>query len=165
MRYRTQRQVSAGGVIVRRHQDGQPQVCLISRRQDGKLIWGLPKGHVEPKEDLKTTAVREVREETGLVGELVASLGSVDYWFAVKEEGVRYFKRVHFYLLRYLEGDPRHHDHEVHDALWLPIGEALERLSYENERKVLQKAQRYLRTVSHGIRYPFRRGGYQEKGI
>lgn len=149
MTYRTQHQISSGGVIVRQ-QAGQPQVCLISRRQRGQLIWGLPKGHVERGENLKATAVREVREETGLLGEPVARLGSIAYWFAVEKERVRYFKRVHFYLLRYREGKTHRHDHEVEQAVWLPIDEALTRLSYESERKVLQKAQRYLEKGEEG---------------
>ena len=143
LRYQTKRQVSSGGVIVRHHH-GHLQVCLIRRRQEGRAVWGLPKGHVECGEDPTTTALREVREETGLVGEPVRSLGSISYWFAVKEEHVRYFKRVHFYLLRYLAGDTRHHDHEVDDAVWLPIDEALERLTYPSERTVLRKAKRAL---------------------
>ena len=147
MSHRAQRQVSAGGVITR-FQDGRPQVCLIHRRQDGRLVWALPKGHVESGEALKTTAMREVREETGLVGECVKSLGSITYGFTTVPEQTRYVKRVHFYLLRYRQGDTRDHDHEVDDAVWLPLDEALARLNYENERKVLLKARRYLRNFA-----------------
>ena len=167
MRSRTQRQLSAGGVIVR-YQDAHPEVCLIHRRQNGRGVWALPKGHVEHGEALTTTAVREVREETGLSGEVVASLGSITYWFTpphvtaapvpstrrrtsargagftVKGEQARCFKRVHFYLLRYRTGQTRHHDPEVEHAVWWSLDEALKKLSYENERKVLRKAQRDL---------------------
>jgi 8-oxo-dGTP pyrophosphatase MutT (NUDIX family) len=155
MTYRTERQVSSGGVIVRRHR-GQSQVCLIARRSGQTLVWGLPKGHVEDREDPLTTALREVREETGLVGEAIAPLGAITYWFAVKEDKTRYFKRVHFYLMRYVDGNPRHHDHEVEDAAWVPLDEAHNRLSYPNERRILLIAQRYLRNsplrVSSGTR-------------
>jgi 8-oxo-dGTP pyrophosphatase MutT (NUDIX family) len=143
-RYRTRRQVSSGGVITRQAR-GHPQVCLIARRQDGQRIWGLPKGHVEAGEDPRDAAVREVREETGLVGKPLTKLGAISYWFAVKRERVRYFKRVHFYLLTYLEGSTRAHDHEVEHAAWLPLSKAIARISYENERKILRKAQQYLK--------------------
>jgi len=144
MRYRTARQVSSGGVIVRQQQ-GRFQVCLIARRREGVLVWGLPKGHVEPGEDLVATALREVREETGLVGALAAPLGSITYRFAVQDERVRYFKRVYFYLMRYLDGDTRQHDHEVEEARWMSLDDALALLSYENERKVLRNAMRHLK--------------------
>ena len=146
MRYRTARQVSSGGVIIR-HQQGQCQVCLIARRMEDALVWGLPKGHVEPGEHLLATALREVREETGLVGVLVRPLGSITYRFTVPEERVRYFKRVHFFLLRYRKGNPAHHDDEVEQARWLPLDDALRQLSYPNERKILRKAQQYLNHI------------------
>lgn len=144
MRYRTARQVSSGGVIIRQQQ-GRFQVCLIARRREDALVWGLPKGHVEPAESLQATALREVREETGLVGALTAPLGSITYRFSVPEERVRYFKRVHFYLMRYLDGDTRQHDHEVEEARWMSLDDALALLSYENERKVLRNAMRHLK--------------------
>lgn len=144
MRYRRARQVSCGGVIIRTHQ-GRVDVCLIASLREGVRTWGLPKGHVEPGEDRLATALREVREETGLEGELVAPLGSIAYEFAVKEERVRYAKRVHFFLLRYRRGDTSRHDHEVEQAVWLALPEALRRLTYPSERRVLRTAQRALR--------------------
>lgn len=141
--FRVARQVSSGGVIVRSSR-GNTQVCLIARRADGKLVWGLPKGHVEAGEEPQATAVREVREETGLLGEPLCKLGSIAYWFTVKQERRRYAKTVHFYFLRYLEGHTCAHDDEVEEAAWCSIGEALKRISYKNERRILLKAQRYL---------------------
>jgi 8-oxo-dGTP pyrophosphatase MutT (NUDIX family) len=138
----TKFQVSAGGVIVREH-DGQRQVCLIARRTDAGLIWALPKGHIEAGEDLLTTALREVREETGLEGELVRKLGAISYAFVVPD-AQRYAKTVHFYLLRYVRGSTDDHDEEVEQAAWVPIGEALTRMQYENERRILRRADRYL---------------------
>ena len=144
--YRHETQVSSGGVIVR--MDGErPSVCLIARRSEGRrrLIWGLPKGHVEAGEHPQQTALREVREETGLVGASIRKLGAITYWFSVKEEQVRFFKTVHFYLLRYLSGRPEDHDDEVEQAAWFPINQALRRVTYANERAILLKAKRLIR--------------------
>jgi len=143
MVYRNARQISAGGVIVR-DRDGQREVCLIARRTDAGLIWGLPKGHVEPGEDLLTTARREVREETGLEGQPLRKLGAITYVFSVKQEAVRYTKTVHFYLLRYVRGSTDDHDDEVEEAAWAPFREAAKRLHYENERRMLRMAGRHL---------------------
>ena len=130
-------------MIIREH-DGQRQVCLIARQTDAGLIWALPKGHVEAGEDLLTTALREVREETGLDGELVRKLGAITYTFKIRPDALRYTKTVHFYLLRYVRGSTDDHDDEVEQVAWVPIGEAPKQLHYENERRILRNAHHYL---------------------
>ena len=128
----TRRQVSAGGVVHRGR-----EVALI-RLADGR--WQLPKGLVEPGETPEAAAAREVKEETGVTGELVAPLRTIEYWYVAKREGVRYPKRVHFYLFRYVSGDVADHDDEVAEARWVDLGEARRLLSFENEREVLDAA-------------------------
>src|SRR5438477_191947 len=83
-------------------------------------------GHVEERESVEQAALREVREETGLEGKLIRKLGDIGYSYREKEghEPVRIYKRVHFYLLRYLRGDMRDHDHEADDVRWFPIEQA-----------------------------------------
>lgn len=108
------------------------------------MIWGLPKGHVEPGEDAASAALREVREETGLQGEIMEPLGSITYWVAVPGERARFFKRVHFFLMRYVAGDTADHEQDVDEAAWVPWDEARARLTYPSERRMLRKAQRYL---------------------
>jgi len=149
--YQTKRQVSAGGVVVRRHEQ-RWQVCLIARRgPDDHVIWGLPKGHVEPGERLEDTAIREVREETGVSGVLVTAVGSIAYRFVVPAERTRFDKTVHFYLFAYTDGHTDAHDDEVEDAAWVDLDEALARLTYQNERDILLNAQQYLETHQASI--------------
>lgn len=132
------RHVSAGGVIFR-VQEGLPEVALIGTRHGS--VWGLPKGTVEPGEDPELTARREVREETGLDGVVVARLGDVQYWFYEKEARARVHKTVHFYLLEYAGGRPGDHDQEeVEEVRWVLLPEAYARLSHDNERQILQRA-------------------------
>jgi periplasmic divalent cation tolerance protein len=133
-------EVSAGGVVYRRQSRGI-EIALIHVR--GR--WGLPKGHVEPGESADQTALREVREETGLEGRVARKLGEIRYSYrerrAGQHEELKVNKRVHFYLIRYLRGDVRDHDHEVDEARWFAIDEALRSLRFATERKMVNRAK------------------------
>ncbi len=133
----TVRETSAGGLCIR-VEDGQPYVAVIKRRnRAGKPEWCLPKGHVEPGETALQAAVREVEEETGVSGELICHVSSVEYWFSGRTARIN--KKVHHYLMEYVGGtitadnDP---DQEAEDAAWMPLLEAPSALAYANERKV-----------------------------
>lgn len=139
---RTVREVSAGGVIYRRR-ERQVEVALI---HTGKR-WGLPKGHVEAGERVEETAVREVREETGLLGKLDRKLGQISYAYRGKSRDgrpVRIAKRVTFFLLEYVEGEVHGHDYEVEEARWFPLDEAFAKLSFATERKMMRRAKRLI---------------------
>lgn len=134
-------QTSSGGVL-HRAESGACEVVLIRRTApDRKVVWCLPKGWVEPGETLEQAALREVREETGLSGKILESLGNIQYRFYSKEDRSHVRKTVHFYLMSYLEGDTRNHDHEVEEARWFELSDALARLTYPTERRILEKAR------------------------
>jgi 8-oxo-dGTP diphosphatase len=142
-RLRTVTQVSAGGVIYRRAA-GTAAVDVAIIRVGPNDRWQLPKGLVEHGESPERTAVREVREEAGVDGELVAPLEAIEYWYVGTEDGaerVRFHKHVHFFLLEYRGGDVRDHDHEVSEARWVPVGEAERMLAFGSERKVMARAR------------------------
>lgn len=143
----TRDEVSAGGVVCRRVEGGGVEVVLIATH--GGERWALPKGLVGNGESLEDAALREVREETGLDAEIVASLAPIDYWFWWPRGGrkVRHHKVVHYYLMAGRGGDLADHDEEVDDARWFPLDEAIGRATYENERGVLRQAAEHVEKV------------------
>lgn len=138
-RVKTKFDISSGGVIYW-FRDGDVRVCLIKTPPKGN--WQLPKGLVDKNESLEETAVREVKEETGLDGITEGRIDKIDYWFWLKEgdKKVRHHKIVYFYLIKYSSGSTNDHDQEVEEACWFPIKEALERITFKSEKEVIQKA-------------------------
>ncbi|RAU90859.1 NUDIX hydrolase [Mycolicibacter senuensis] len=130
-------ETSAGGLVV----DGidgprEDQVAALIGRIDrrGRMLWSLPKGHIEVGETAEQTAIREVAEETGVQGDVLAALGSIDYWFVT--EGRRVHKTVHHYLLRFSGGELCDDDVEVSEVAWVPVRELPSRLAYADERRL-----------------------------
>jgi 8-oxo-dGTP pyrophosphatase MutT (NUDIX family) len=135
---KTERQTSAGGVVVRRGPDG-PEVLLASRRtRRGELVWGLPKGLVEPGEDPEQTALREVEEETGYRAKVREPLGDVSYWFVW--QGTRIRKNVHFFLMDDAGEEPGERDREMEEVRWFPLGRAVDVAGFSSEKDILRKA-------------------------
>ncbi len=136
---RTEQAVSAGGVVYRRGERGA-EVLLCGRTAEG--LWALPKGTPEYGETLAETALREVREETGVGVTIEASLGSIDYSFSRPAQHVRFDKRVHHFLMRPDgSGAMEQHDREYDRVGWFPLGEALALITHRNEARVLERAR------------------------
>nr|WP_128890732.1 NUDIX hydrolase [Corynebacterium pelargi] len=149
----TRDETSAGGLLVSGlaeavDADGNVDlskiyVALIGRLdRRGRILWSMPKGHVEPGEDKAATAEREVWEETGVHGEVFAELGVIDYWFV--SEGVRIHKTVHHHLLRFVDGDLNDEDPEVTEVAWIPANKLSEHFAYADERKLARVAYNLL---------------------
>jgi 8-oxo-dGTP pyrophosphatase MutT (NUDIX family) len=134
----TRSEVSAGGVVYRRTEDGVEMALAARRTRRGELVWGLAKGAIEPDESDEEAAVREVREETGLEAEVESDLGDIRYFYVW--EGVRVRKRVHFFLMRATGGDVSDHDSEMEDVGWFPMRAARKRAAYRGEREVIERA-------------------------
>jgi 8-oxo-dGTP pyrophosphatase MutT (NUDIX family) len=128
------REFSAGGVVVR-PASGRHCVAVVRVRDE---IFALPKGHPDGDETPEQAAQREVREETGLEATPVEKLGDIRYWYA--RDGDRVLKIVSFFLLRYRSGRLEDHDHEVEEALWIPLEEAPARLVYRGEKDMAETA-------------------------
>jgi 8-oxo-dGTP pyrophosphatase MutT (NUDIX family) len=152
------REVSAGGVVLRRV-SGAWQIAVIEPRRDSapanrkknkspSPLLALPKGLVDAGEKPDQTALREVREETGVIASLVTKLADIKYFY-VRSWGdkQRVFKIVSFYLLKYYSGEIDNISSdmriEVQRAFWLPLEEATLKLAYKSERDVALKALQY----------------------
>ena len=122
---------SAGGLVF----DDEGRVLLIRARDlRNRPVWTLPKGTLNPGETSADAAVREVREETGWRCERVRELEAVTYWF--QRDGARIRKTVRWFLMRPLEKEGEH-DHEVDEVAWAERAEALSRLRYDSDRRLL----------------------------
>jgi 8-oxo-dGTP pyrophosphatase MutT (NUDIX family) len=139
MKIPVKEQVSAGGVVYR----GAPasvEVVIVAVGPNNR--WQLPKGLVDKNEKPEVTAVREAREEGGVTSEVDQHIETIEYWYVGLDNGirVRFHKRVHFYLMRYLSGDTKDHDWEVNEARWVPIEDAASQLAFDNEQLVMKRA-------------------------
>jgi 8-oxo-dGTP pyrophosphatase MutT (NUDIX family) len=133
---------SAGGLVVDLAGD-VPCAALIARTdRNGKLLWSLPKGHIEEGETPEQAAVREVEEETGISGVILAELGTIDFWFVA--DGRRIHKTVRHFLMRATGGELSDEDIEVSEVAWVPLPEIAARLAYPDERGLVDTAGRLL---------------------
>lgn len=138
-RVRTETQVSAGGAVFRKNGGGL-EVALISVGAPPR--WQLPKGLVDKGEAPEQAALREVREEAGVVATIDQLIEKVEYWYQSKQAGerIRYHKFVNFYLMWYESGDVEDHDNEVNESRWFPVADALDTLAFRSERSVVERA-------------------------
>jgi 8-oxo-dGTP pyrophosphatase MutT (NUDIX family) len=133
-------EVSAGGLVI----DATGTKGLLIGRRDLKdqsrerLLWSLPKGHIEEGETPEQAAIREVQEETGIESEIARELGVIDFWFMAG--GKRIHKTVHHYLFKETGGHLAPQITEVDDVGWFPLNEIVELLAYPDEKKLIAKS-------------------------
>lgn len=137
-------ETSAGGFVLAA--DGSQRVALIGRlSRSGRIDWCVPKGHPEGNESLHEAAVREIEEETGIRGEILAELGSINYEFSAGSKLIR--KTVHHFLLKQVGGeltvanDP---NHEAVDVQWFALDSIHQALTHENERRMARGVVEWL---------------------
>jgi len=133
-------EVSAGGLVV----DSTGKLGLLIGRRDicidkrGRMLWSLPKGHIEVGETPEEAALREVREETGIKSAITRSLGVIDFWFMA--EGKRIHKTVHHFLFAEKSGRLEAQISEVDEVKWFPLDDIAKTLAYPDERKLIQRS-------------------------
>ncbi len=142
-RRKTRNEHSSGGAVIDLR-GGAPFVAMIATR--GGKRWGLPKGAVSPGETSEQAALREVQEETGLDAEIIRLLDTIEYFFRAGDTLIK--KSVDFYLMRYAGGSLTPQLSEVDDVEWVALGEAIQRASFESERKLLSLALEQIDSVA-----------------
>ena len=133
------REFSAGGVVFKRVAKGF-QWLLI--KPAGTERWQLPKGKVDEGETSKEAAVREVAEEGGVNVRPVAKIGTSQYFFVFK--GQKIFKTVIYFLMEYAGDKKEGHDHEVDETVFVDFAEALEKLTFKDDKEMLKKGREIL---------------------
>lgn len=133
---------SAGGVVLRNDNN---KILILVAQHSHHHGWVFPKGLIgdqiknEKKED---TALREVEEETGVRGKIIKELTPVEYWYQF--EGERIKKKVYYFLMKYVSGDIKNHDHEMENVEWLGIDEVAKRLTYKSDKQVWSEAKQLI---------------------
>ncbi|EME56602.1 NUDIX hydrolase [Amycolatopsis decaplanina] len=138
-------ETSAGGLVVDAERANAALIGRLDRH--GRLLWSLPKGHIEDGETHEQTAVREVREETGISARVLQPLGTIDYWFVAERRRVH--KTVHHFILESTGGELSDEDVEVTEVAWVPLAELETRLAYSDERKLVRKAKELFAQQQH----------------
>ena len=133
-------EISAGGLVI----DFSGSKGLLIGRLDQKdvnrerLLWSLPKGHIEEGETPEQAAIREVKEETGIDSEISRELGVIDFWFMAG--GKRIHKTVHHYLFKEVGGALAPQVTEVDEVRWFPLEEIVTLLAYPDEKKLIARS-------------------------
>lgn len=135
-------ETSAGGLLIDFARDPVSAVIIGRYDRRGRMVWSLPKGHIEPGETREQTAEREVQEETGIIGRVLGELGTIDFTFVA--EGRRIHKTVHHFILERIGGEVSTDDIEVADVAWVALTDVQARLTYSDERRLMGKVPRLL---------------------
>ncbi|MFJ8910654.1 NUDIX hydrolase [Amycolatopsis sp. NPDC102389] len=138
-------ETSAGGLVVDAERANAALIGRLDRH--GRLLWSLPKGHIEDGETVEQTAVREVKEETGISAQVLQPLGTIDYWFVAERRRVH--KTVHHFILESTGGELSDEDVEVTEVAWVPLAELETKLAYSDERKLVRKAKELFAQQQH----------------
>lgn len=136
MKQKIKREYSAGGVVYRKEPEG---ILWLVIKPKGNNKWRFPKGAIEKKETSAEAAQREVREEGGVETNLLEKIGTVKFFFYLDKQKI--FKTVVFFLMEYVQEAQAELSWETEAVDWLPFAEAKDRLAFDNEKEILEKAK------------------------
>jgi 8-oxo-dGTP pyrophosphatase MutT (NUDIX family) len=133
---------SAGGIVYKRDTD---KLYVLVAQHSQHHGWVFPKGLIGDTikgENTEDTALREVEEETGVLGKILRALTPVTYWYVWEKEKRK--KTVYYFLMEFLSGDITKHDHEMEAVEWLPVDQVEKRLSFRTDKDAWSEARTML---------------------
>ncbi len=133
---------SAGGVVFRK---GANQTSVLVAKHSGYHGWVFPKGLIgdhKKGEKKEETALREVEEETGVIGKIVKPLKPVTYWYNFEGEKIK--KTVYYFLMEFIEGNTKNHDWEMEEVEWIPAEKVNNKLTYRSDKEVWKQAEQLI---------------------
>ncbi len=136
---------SAGGVVYKKEDN---HIYILVAQHSQHHGWVFPKGFIGDKiagESKEATAIREVEEETGVIGKILEPLTPVTYWYQM--DGEKRKKTVYYYIMDFIEGDITKHDWEMENVEWLPMNEIESRLTYPSDKKVWKEAREKIKKL------------------
>ncbi len=131
---------SAGGIVFKKEDD---EIFILVTQHSQHHGWVFPKGLIDEGENVKSTAIREVAEEGGVEAKIIQALPPTEYFYQFEGEKIK--KKVTYFLMEYVSGDPGDHDWEMEDAQWIPIEKTKEKLSFKSDQSVFQKAEKLIK--------------------
>jgi len=140
----SEKAIAAGGVIFR-NTNVSLEIVLVSRNKDN--LWALPKGRPENEETPAETAIREVKEETGLDVEIIEYIGDVKYSF-MDSKRKKIDKVVQYFLMIPVGGCFDQHDQEFDDVNWYDVHYASKILTHKNQVHIIDKAVKIVQSLN-----------------
>jgi 8-oxo-dGTP diphosphatase len=134
---------SAGGIVYKKTRNNiYILVCQHSQHHG----WVFPKGligdHIE-NENKEETAVREVKEETGVNAKIIMPLKEVSYWYVFNKEKIK--KTVYYFIMKYVSGNIENHDFEMENVEWVEKNKVKDKLTYKSDKKVWEEAEKFIK--------------------
>ncbi|HUQ84690.1 MAG TPA: NUDIX domain-containing protein [Candidatus Limnocylindrales bacterium] len=139
---------SAGGIVFKpiRQAQGKEDFLILVAQHSQHHGWVFPKGLIDDhsgagghKETKEEAALREVEEETGVIGKILSPLDPISFWYVWEKEKIK--KTVYYFIMEFVSGDITKHDLEMENVEWLEADKVEERLSFKSDKKVWAEAR------------------------
>lgn len=146
-KYKLLQEISAGGVVIKKVKDRD---CYLVIHRNQMNDWSLPKGHQKKNESLQETAVREIRDETGIIAKPIKYLGKFTYSVTAEQKKIIFLRTVHWFLMKYKSGELRRKkSREVDKVIWAPFEKDFSFLTYDNDQKFIKLAKGALKNLTN----------------